>query len=196
MKVTKNKIEGLLIIEPDIFNDDRGYFFESFNDQKYAEIGITNKFVQDNQSISHKNVIRGLHYQIPPYAQDKLVRVVNGKALDVAVDIREGSPTYGEYFSIELSGENNLQIWIPKGFAHGFASLEDNTILQYKCTNFYSPEHERGIVYNDKVLDIKWDIDSPVISNKDLELNNFENIKKFKYNKGILYDTNFLKFVR
>lgn len=196
MKVTKNKIEGLLIIEPDIFNDDRGYFFESFNKQKYAEIGITNKFVQDNQSISHKNVIRGLHYQIPPYAQDKLVRVVNGKALDVAVDIREGSPTYGEYFSIELSGENNLQIWIPKGFAHGFASLEDNTILQYKCTNFYSPEHERGIVYNDKVLDIKWDIDSPVISNKDLELNNFENIKKFKYNKGILYDTNFLKFVR
>ena len=173
MEVKKTNFEGLLIIIADVYTDDRGCFFESYNLEKYKKIGIKENFVQDNQSISNKNVIRGLHYQIPPYAQGKLVRVIRGKILDVAVDIRFGSQTFGKYYSIELSGENFLQLWIPKGFAHGFSTLEDNTIVQYKCTNFYSPAHERGIIFDDENLDINWKITDPIVSQKDLSLTKF-----------------------
>lgn len=173
MEVKKTNFEGLLIIIPDVYTDDRGCFFESYNYDKYKKIGIKEKFVQDNQSVSNKNVIRGLHYQLPPFAQGKLVRVIKGKILDVAVDIRFGSPTFGKYFSIELSGGNYLQLWIPKGFAHGFSTLEDNTIVQYKCTDFYSPAHERGIIFDDENLDINWKITDPIVSPKDLSLTKF-----------------------
>lgn len=178
MKINKTDFNGLLIIEPDIYPDDRGYFFEAYNKEKYQDFGINTEFVQDNQSVSYKNVIRGLHYQIPPFAQDKLVRVAKGKVLDVAVDIRTGSPTFGKYFSIELSENNNLQLWIPKGFAHGFVSLEDNSMLQYKCTNFYSPSHERGIIYNDEILNINWGVNNPIVSNIDKKLPQFNQINK------------------
>ena len=183
MEIKKTNFEELWIIIPDVYTDDRGCFFESYNYDKYKKIGIKENFVQDNQSISNKNVIRGLHYQIPPYAQGKLVRVIRGKILDVAVDIRFGSPTLGKYYSIELSGKNNLQLWIPQGFAHGFSTLEDNTIVQYKCTNFYSPAHERGIIFNDEKLNINWKITNPIVSKKDLN-----NITFKKINKDFIYE--------
>jgi len=178
MKVTKTKIEGLLIIEPDIYKDDRGYFFESFNEQKYNEIGISEKFVQDNQSCSKKGTIRGMHYQIGEFAQGKLVRVASGKVIDYAVDVRFGSPTFGKYVSVELSAENHKQFWIPTGFAHGFEALEDNTILQYKCTNYYSKKHERGIIYNDYDISINWKNETKLISEKDKTNIKLENIEK------------------
>ena len=178
MKVTKTYIDGLLIIEPDIFEDDRGYFFESFNKHKYAEIGIIDNFVQDNQSCSQKGTIRGLHYQIGKFAQGKLVRVVSGRVIDYAVDIRFGSPTFGKYVAVELSAENQKQFWIPAGFAHGFEALEDNTVLQYKCTNFYSKQHERGIIYNDPEIEIKWQSRLCHLSQKDKENVRFNIIKK------------------
>jgi len=178
MNVRKTKINGLLIIEPDIFYDDRGYFFESFNEKKYQEIGISKKFVQDNQSKSKKGTIRGLHYQVGKNAQGKLVRVVNGKIRDISVDIRFNSPTFGQYIAVELSSQNCLQLWIPEGFAHGFSTLEDNTIVQYKCTAFYSSKDERGILYNDPDLSIDWGIKDPIVSKKDLENTLFKNIDK------------------
>jgi len=171
MNVKKTKINGLLIIEPDIFYDDRGYFFESFNQKKYQEIITSKKFIQDNQSKSKKSTIRGLHYQVGKNAQGKLVRVVIGKIRDIAVDIRFGSPTFGQYIAVELSSRNFLQLWIPEGFAHGFSTLEDNTIVQYKCTAFYSSEDERGILYNDTDLSIDWGINNPIVSEKDLQNN-------------------------
>ena len=177
MKVFKTEIEGLLIIEPEIFEDDRGYFFESFNEQKYAEIGMTEKFMQDNQSCSQKGTIRGLHYQVGEFAQGKLVRVVSGRVIDYAVDIRFGSPTFGKYVAVELSVENHKQFWIPAGFAHGFEALEDNTVLQYKCTNFYSKQHERGIIYNDPEIAVDWKAQNPIVSVKDRELMFLKNIK-------------------
>jgi dTDP-4-dehydrorhamnose 3,5-epimerase len=184
MKVTKTDIDGLLIIEPDIYKDNRGHFFESYNKQKYAEIGIDKEFVQDNQSISHKGTIRGLHYQIGEYAQGKLVRVITGKIIDHAVDIRFGSPTFGKYVAIELSAENFKQFWIPVGFAHGFEVLEKNTILQYKCTNYYSQKDERGIIYNDKDINIKWETNNPIVSSKDQNLPSFKEISNdFMYYK-------------
>ena len=169
MKVEKCQIPGLLIIEPRIFGDDRGVFYETFNKSKFEEItGLKDVvFFQDNESISKKNVLRGLHFQIPPFAQGKLVRVTNGTALDIAVDIRKGSPTYGQYQSVLLSSENKKMFWIPPGFAHGFVALEENTIFNYKCTNYYSPESERTIQWNDPVLNIKWGVSSPIISEKD-----------------------------
>lgn len=176
MKVTKTKIEGLLIIEPKVFGDDRGYFFESFNEKKWkTHFQNPPVFVQDNESLSHKGVLRGLHFQAPPSGQDKLVRVVKGSVLDVAVDIRSGSPTYGEHISIKLSHENKKQFFIPKGFAHGFLTLEDNTIFSYKCTNFYDVDSEGGVSWNDPQLNIDWGIVNPLISEKDKFYPEFSN---------------------
>lgn len=160
MKVTTTAIEGLLIIEPRIFQDDRGFFFESYSQKKYQEAGINATFVQDNQSFSQKGAVRGLHAQAPPFAQGKLVRVLQGRVLDVAVDVRKGSPTYGQHVSIELSGENNLQFWIPEGFLHGFSVLEDNTVFSYKVTNFYDKASEIGVIWNDPSLGIGWGMDN------------------------------------
>ena len=156
MKVTKLPIEGLLLIEPRIFPDDRGYFYESYNEKKYREAGIDVTFVQDNQSSSSKGTMRGLHAQAPPYGQGKLVRVTQGSVIDVAVDIRKGSPTYGQHYAVELSAQNHLQFWIPEGFLHGFFTLEDDTVFAYKITNFYSKESEIGVKITDESLGIKW----------------------------------------
>ena len=169
MKVSETAIPGLLIIEPKVWEDPRGYFFESFHQQRYAEHGINEGFIQDNQSKSQKGVLRGLHYQNPPFAQGKLVQVIAGAVLDVAVDIRKESPTYGQHVSIELSGRDKKQFWIPTGFAHGFVTLEDDTIFSYKCTNVYHPESEGGIMWNDPDLNIDWKITDPQVSNRDLD---------------------------
>jgi dTDP-4-dehydrorhamnose 3,5-epimerase len=167
MEIIKTPLEGLLIIKPDVFEDERGYFFESFNYDKLLQVGLDLKFMQDNESKSKKDVLRGLHYQAPPFAQGKLVRVMRGSVLDVAVDIRKESPTYGKWESIVLSGQNKWMYWIPPGFAHGFATLEDDTIFFYKCTNVYSKVSEGSILWNDPALNINWGIDHPMISDKD-----------------------------
>lgn len=159
MKITTTALEGLLIIEPRIFPDDRGYFYESYNKNKFAEAGITADFVQDNQSFSQKGALRGLHGQANPFAQGKLVRVLQGSVLDVAVDIRKNSPTYGQHVTVELSGTNHLQFWVPPGFLHGFVTLEDNTIFTYKVTNFYDKASEIGVIWNDPTLAIGWGVD-------------------------------------
>ena len=158
MKIIETAIQGLLIIEPRIFNDDRGYFYESYNKDKFTEAGIAVDFVQDNQSFSHKGAVRGLHGQADPFAQGKLVRVITGRVLDVAVDIRKNSPTYGQHFTVELSGDNKLLFWIPAGFLHGFATLEDNTIFTYKVNNLYDKASEIGVLWNDDTLNIDWGI--------------------------------------
>ena len=158
MPFFETDIQGLLVFEPKVFEDSRGYFFEAYNEQIFSEAGINMKFVQDNQSKSNYGVIRGLHYQLNPYAQTKLVRVLDGKILDVAVDIRKNSPTYGKHFAIELSAENKKQLFIPAGFAHGFSVLSETAIVLYKCDAFYSKESEGGIVYNDPFLNIDWKI--------------------------------------
>lgn len=167
MEIIPTEIRDLLIIKPDVFADDRGYFFESYNKEKLAEKGIATSFVQDNESKSKKGVLRGLHYQKKPYAQGKLVRVIQGAVLDVAVDIRIGSPTFGSWASVELTGENKLMYWIPEGFAHGFLTLKDDTIFTYKCTGFYNKDSEASIRWNDPDLAIKWGITDPVLSEKD-----------------------------
>jgi dTDP-4-dehydrorhamnose 3,5-epimerase len=168
MNVTKTKLEGLYLIEPKVFEDARGYFLESYNEQTFKKNGIDVNFVQDNQSLSCKGTLRGLHFQKPPYAQAKLVRVITGSILDVVVDIRKNSNTYGEYFSIVLSGENKRMLYIPEGFAHGFLALEDNTLIQYKCSNFYNKETEGGLIWNDPDININWGIGyEPIISDKD-----------------------------
>jgi len=159
MKITETSIKDLLIIEPRIFNDGRGYFFESYSKVKFAEAGIDIDFVQDNQSFSHKGAVRGLHAQAAPHAQAKLVRVIQGRVLDVAIDVRKNSPTYGKYETIELSAENQLQFLVPQGFLHGFATLEDNTIFAYKVNNYYSKECEVGVLWNDPTLNINWGLD-------------------------------------
>jgi dTDP-4-dehydrorhamnose 3,5-epimerase len=176
--ITKLEIEGLLLIDPRKFHDDRGYFFESFNTAKYHEmLGVDHVFVQDNVSVSKKNVLRGLHFQHPPMAQGKLVSVLNGCVIDVAVDIRKNSPTYGQHCMVELSRENGLQFWIPPGFAHGFLALEDETVFNYKCTNYYSPVHEETLLWDDIDLKINWPIQNPIISNKDLVGKIFSNFE-------------------
>lgn len=167
MEIIKTKIPGLLIIKPLVFEDDRGYFFESFSDTKFKEAGIDASFVQDNESKSQKGVLRGLHFQNPPHAQGKLVRVMRGSVLDVAVDIRKGSPTYGQWESIVLSGKNKMMYWIPAGMAHGFATLEDDTIFFYKCTNTYNKDSEGSIRWDDADLAIDWGIENPILSAKD-----------------------------
>ncbi len=182
MNVIKTSIEGILLIAPRVFPDDRGFFFESFNAEKYKEAGLELDFVQDNVSRSTKGTIRGLHYQVGEYAQGKLCQVVVGRVLDVAVDIRWGSPTFGKFVEAELSEENHHQLWIPPGFAHGFSVLSDEAIFLYKCTNLYHKESERSIVYNDPELSISWKVDNPNVSEKDLKAGNFKDIgKDFKY---------------
>lgn len=177
MKFIETKIEGLLIIEPKVFGDDRGYFFESFSKKLFDEATDGKyQFVQDNQSMSQKGVLRGLHFQNPPDAQGKLVRVIQGSVLDVAVDIRKDSSTYGEHVAVELSAENKTQFWIPPGFAHGFLSLENDTIFAYKCTGLYAPQSEGAILWNDPDLNINWgEIKNPLISGKDSEAQLFAN---------------------
>lgn len=170
MEVIKTEIEGVFIIEPRVFGDARGYFFESFNAREFAEkTGMEVNFVQDNESMSHYGVLRGLHFQQPPFAQSKLVRVVKGKVLDIAVDIREGSPTYGKYVSVELTEDNHRQFFMTKGFAHGFSVLSDEVIFQYKCDEFYAPQSEGAIAWNDPDLAIDWHIpiDKVILSEKD-----------------------------
>jgi dTDP-4-dehydrorhamnose 3,5-epimerase len=171
MNIQTTFIEGLLVIEPKVFGDDRGYFFESFSAAAWeAAVGQSAPiFVQDNESLSKKGVVRGLHFQVPPFAQDKLVRVIKGEALDVAVDLRRNSPTYGKHFSILLSGKNKKQFFIPKGFAHGFSVLEDDTVFAYKTSEFYHPEAEKNILFDDPALGIDWKIDNPLVSDKDLK---------------------------
>jgi dTDP-4-dehydrorhamnose 3,5-epimerase len=168
MKISDTTISGILIIEPKVFPDERGYFYESFHDIKYEDAGM-GKFVQDNQSLSHRGVVRGIHAQTNPYAQGKLVRVIQGRVWDVAVDIRKASPTYGQYFAIELSGENHIQLWVPPGFLHGFATLENNTIFSYKVTNYYDKDSEIGVKWNDPTLGIDWKLapEEMIISSKD-----------------------------
>jgi len=179
MKIITTNIEGLLIIEPRIFNDDRGYFYESYNKSKFTEAGIAVDFVQDNQSFSQKGAVRGLHAQAEPFAQGKLVRVIKGRVLDVVVDIRKGSPTYGKYFSIELNEDNKLQFWIPAGFLHGFSTLEDNTIFTYKVNNYYDKASEIGVIWNDPTLNIEWGIaqNDVLLSPKDELLPSFNEFK-------------------
>lgn len=169
MKVIKTEFEGLFVIEPKVFEDERGYFYESYNRIKLKEQGIDIDFVQDNQSKSNYGVTRGLHYQLNPKAQTKFVRVLQGSIYDVAVDIRKNSPTYGKWFGIELSAENKKQLFIPKGFAHGFSVLSEEAVVFYKCDEFYSPEHERGIMYNDPFLNIDWKVPASkvILSAKD-----------------------------
>jgi dTDP-4-dehydrorhamnose 3,5-epimerase len=173
MEFKKTKIEGLVIIEPRVFSDERGYFYESYNKDSFKNNGLDLQFVQDNQSLSQKGVLRGLHFQAPPFEQGKLVRVIQGSVLDVAVDIRPNSPTYGQYESVLLSGENKTQFWIPPGFAHGFVTLEDNTIFCYKCTGPYSKVSEGALLWNDSQLNIDWGIDQPLVSEKDQEADTF-----------------------
>lgn len=167
MEILKTSIGGLLILKPSVFEDERGYFFESFNHEKFLQHGLEMAFVQDNESKSKKGVLRGMHFQSPPFAQGKLVRVMRGRVLDVAVDIRKGSPTYGKWHSVELSGENKWMYWIPAGFAHGFLTLEDETVFFYKCTNVYNKDAEWCIRWNDPDLNIDWGMADPIVSKRD-----------------------------
>lgn len=170
MNIVKTEIEGPLIIEPRVFGDERGYFFESFNSRDFAaQTGLDINFVQDNESRSCRGVVRGLHFQNPPYTQSKLVRVVVGSVLDVVVDIRRNSPTYGKHVAVELTAENHRQFFVPKGFAHGFAVLSDVAVFQYKCDDFYHPESESAIAWNDPALGIDWRLpmDEVILSAKD-----------------------------
>jgi len=166
-QIIHTSLEGLIVLKSEVFSDNRGYFFESYNKAQWQVLNLDMDFVQDNQSLSQKNILRGLHFQAPPYAQGKLVRVIKGAALDVAVDIRKESATYGQFFLQELSETNFLQMYIPEGFAHGFLTLEDNTIFAYKCTNYYNAGSEGGIQWNDKSLAIPWNTENPVLSVKD-----------------------------
>jgi dTDP-4-dehydrorhamnose 3,5-epimerase len=169
MEVIKTALEGVVIIEPRIFKDERGYFYESFSQREFDEKVMPVRFVQDNESMSVKNVIRGLHYQKMPYTQSKLVRCTQGTVLDVVVDIRKGSPTFGQHVTVELSRENHRQLFIPRGFAHGFAVLSDTAVFQYKCDNFYAPQAEAGIQLTDKTLGIDWrtPLQEAILSAKD-----------------------------
>ena len=170
MNIIKTDIPDVVIVEPKVFGDHRGYFFESFSQRDFDANVREVRFVQDNESKSRYGVVRGLHYQLSPYAQSKLVRVVSGRVLDVAVDIRVGSPTFGKHVAVELSGENHRQLFIPRGFAHGFAVLSDEVVFQYKCDNFYSPEHEGAIAWDDPDLGIDWGVpaDKVMLSAKDM----------------------------
>jgi dTDP-4-dehydrorhamnose 3,5-epimerase len=178
LEIIKTNITGLLIFKPKVFKDDRGFFFESFNKQNFDETKLNFQFLQDNISKSKKGTIRGLHYQVGDKAQGKLCFVLYGNVLDVAVDIRFGSPTFGKYFSCELSEENHQQLWIPPGFAHGFSVLSDEAIFAYKCTENYSKDHERAILFNDPDLKIDWKVKNPIVSQKDLSAKYFKDIDK------------------
>ncbi len=165
-KVTKTKLDGVLIIEPRVFGDKRGFFMETYNKEEFKKLGIDVDFVQDNHSKSKKNVLRGLHFQ-KKFPQGKLVRVIVGKVFDVVVDLRKGSPTFGQWTGIELTAENKKMFWVPKGFAHGFVTLEDDTEFVYKCDDLYHPEDEGGLLWNDPEVGIKWPTDNPLLSDKD-----------------------------
>ena len=170
MQINNTNISELVVIEPRIFEDDRGYFFEAFNDNTWPEHIVKTSFVQDNEAFSQRGVLRGLHYQIPPYGQAKLVRVIQGEVIDVAVDIRPGSPTYGHHHTELLSGENKKQMYVPRGFAHGYVVLSDTAIFAYKCDNYYSKAHEGGIIFDDATLQIDWGIDTSIISLSDKDV--------------------------
>ena len=178
MKFIKTEISDVYIIEPSVFGDDRGYFLESFNLEKFEENVYPIKFVQDNESKSFRGVLRGLHFQKPPYNQAKLVRCIEGSVMDVAVDIRKGSPTYGKHIAVELSGENKRQLFVPRGFAHGFAVLSETAVFAYKVDNRYAPEYDSGIIYNDKDLDIDWGLtkEEVQLSGKDKNLQFFKDL--------------------
>jgi dTDP-4-dehydrorhamnose 3,5-epimerase len=179
MEITQTTIPGVLLIQPTVFEDSRGYFFESYSQKKFADNNMAFDWVQDNQSSSSFGVIRGLHYQLNPFAQTKLVRVFRGTILDVVVDIRKGSPHYGKHFSVELSAENKLQILVPQGFAHGFSVLSERAEVLYKCDNYYHKNSEAGIIYNDPALAIDWKVphDKVIVSEKDLLLPGLADIK-------------------
>ena len=182
IKVTRCDIEGLCVVEPTVFGDDRGYFVETYNYNDFKAEGLDMIFVQDNQSMSVKGVLRGLHYQLAPHAQAKLVRVVSGRVLDVAVDIRKGSPTFGQYVAVELSAENGLQLYIPEGFAHGFVVLSDEAVFAYKCTDFYHPGDEGGIIWNDPEIGVEWPIPEDmklIMSDKDVKWGGLKEAFKF-----------------
>lgn len=179
MEVIETKLKGVLVLQPKVFEDARGYFFESYNRNLFLKAGLDLNFVQDNQSLSQKGVLRGLHFQNNPHAQGKLVRVITGAVFDVAVDIRKSSPTYGQWFGMELTEENKTMMYIPEGFAHGFATLRDNTIFSYKCTNFYNKASEDCLLWNDPDIGITWNIENPLLSEKDLQgkrIKNFETL--------------------
>jgi dTDP-4-dehydrorhamnose 3,5-epimerase len=177
MTITETKLPDLLIIDPKVFGDDRGYFFESYNQQVFADAGLDLEFLQDNESKSSKGVLRGLHFQLPPFDQGKLVRVSRGSVMDVSVDLRKDSSTYGQWASFELSEINKRMLWIPPGFAHGFISLQEDTVFIYKCTNVYHKESEGSIRWNDPDLDIDWGISDPVVSEKDQQAPLFREFK-------------------
>lgn len=174
MEIRETKLSGLIILEPKVFGDERGSFMETYNRETFARLGLDMTFVQDNESVSAKGVLRGIHFQRPPFAQGKLVRVVSGRALDYAVDLRRNSPTYGQYACVELSGRNKRMMYLPEGFAHAFLSLEDDTVFNYKCTNFYNKQSEDGLLWSDKNLGIEWPVDNPILSEKDLKLGLFK----------------------
>lgn len=176
MNLKKTAISDLIEIQPKVFGDSRGYFFEAYNKNNLKELGISTEFVQDNQSYSAKNVLRGLHFQKPPFAQAKLVRVITGKVLDVVVDLRKDSPSFGHHYKCVLDSEKNNMLFIPEGFAHGFLTLEDS-IFFYKCNQFYHKDSESGILWNDPTLNINWGVENPVVSEKDQQLLPFETIK-------------------
>ena len=178
MTITQTPIADLFIIEPKVWKDSRGYFYESFSGKAFSDAGIEASFVQDNQSFSQKGTLRGLHAQKAPFSQGKLVRVIQGSVLDVAVDARKNSATYGQYFSVELSGENHKQLWVPPGFLHGFLTLEDNTIFTYKVTNYYDKDSEIGVIWDDPELNVNWTTElrkeELLLSDKDLVLPSFK----------------------
>jgi len=169
MEFIETKLKGVFVLKPKVFEDARGYFFESYNRNLFLQAGLDLNFVQDNQSLSQKGVLRGLHFQNNPHAQGKLVRVITGAVYDVAVDIRKSSPTYGQWFGQELTEENKWMMYIPEGFAHGFATLKDNTVFSYKCTNFYNKASEDCLLWNDPDIGITWNVENPLLSEKDLQ---------------------------
>lgn len=178
MNIEKTAFKDLLVIQPNVFSDDRGYFLETFNESKFrVDTGLNITFIQDNESMSAKGVLRGLHFQVPPKSQAKLIRVSRGAVLDVVVDLRRTQPTFGQHFKIVLSAENKTQLFIPEGFAHGFVALDDNTIFCYKCSNYYSKDHDRSLLWSDKDLNIDWEISHPFVSEKDANALPFEHFK-------------------
>lgn len=178
MQIITTDFEGLLVVEPKIFYDERGYSYEAFRADHLAKHSLGIEFVQDNISKSKKNTIRGLHYQVGKNAQGKLCQVVSGKVLDIALDIRHNSPTFGKHFALELSDENNIMLWIPPGFAHGFSVLSDHAIFMYRCTAYYSNKDERAILFNDPDLNINWQVDNPIVSEKDCNAIRFKDIDR------------------
>lgn len=183
MKIIKTNIEGVVILEPELFEDTRGHFFESFSQREFEREVCDTVFIQDNEAWSRCGVIRGLHYQLPPHAQSKLVRVVTGRVIDVAVDVRRGSPTFGRHAAVELSGTNRRQLFIPRGFAHGYSVLSNEAVFQYKCDNFYAPSSEGGVRFDDPALAIDWgfDVSQATVADKDIQLPLLADAQLFDY---------------